>query len=177
MGELMKDETGKPATPFAYGAGHFQPLKASDPGLIYDSSYTDYILHACSLAETQELKLKYQCPNPLPDPNDLNYPSIQIHRLNCTKKTIMRTVTNVGSPRSVYKFSAQSPKEYTILASPNVLEFEHVGEKKNFTITVMANGGQVPAKTESDEDQYYFGLYAWTNKHHVVKSTVAVSFA
>ncbi|KAK4259491.1 hypothetical protein QN277_005816 [Acacia crassicarpa] len=176
MGEPMKDETGKPATPFAYGSGHFQPLKASDPGLIYDSSYTDYILHTCSLGETQELKLNYHCPNPLPDPNNLNYPTIQIHRLNGTKKTVSRTVTNVGNPRSVYKFSAQSPKEYTILASPNVLEFEYVGQKKNFTITVMAKRGQLPARIESDEDQYYFGWYAWTHKHHVVRSTVAVSF-
>ncbi|XP_028783858.1 subtilisin-like protease SBT5.6 [Neltuma alba] len=176
MGEPMKEETGKPATPFAYGSGHFQPLKASDPGLIYDSSYIDYILHTCTLGETQRLKLNYRCPNPLPDPNNLNYPSIQIHRLSGSKKTVVRVVTNVGSPKSVYKFSAQSPKEYTILASPNVLEFENVGQKKNFTITVMAKRSQVPEKIESDEDQYYFGWYAWTYKQYVVRSTVAVSF-
>ncbi|KAF7840385.1 subtilisin-like protease SBT5.6 [Senna tora] len=174
-GKPLKDETGKTATPFAYGSGHFQPTKASDPGLVYDASYTDYILHTCSLGETQDLKLTYNCPKPSPEPYNLNYPSIQIHRLNDTKKTIKRTVTNVGSPNSVYKFSAKPPKEYTIMASPNVLEFDHVGQKKSFTITVIAKRGQVLTNNAPD-DEYYFGWYAWTYKHHVVRSTVAVSF-
>lgn len=176
-GKPLTDETGKPATPFAYGSGHFQPTKASDPGLVYDASYTDYVLHTCSLGETQDLKLPYKCPNPLPEPYNLNYPSIQIHRLNGTKKTVRRTVTNVGNPKGVYKFSAMSPKEFRIMASQNVLKFDHVGEEKSFTITVIADREEVHRKNNaSDEDEYYFGWYAWTYKHHVVRSTVAVSF-
>ncbi|KAK7306427.1 hypothetical protein VNO77_44366 [Canavalia gladiata] len=167
-GNPLTDETGNPATPFAMGAGHFLPEKAADPGLVYDASYMDYILYTCSLGVTQKLNISYNCPKSLPEPFQLNYPSIQINRLNNTA-TIKRTVTNVGRSTSVYKFSAISPKEYSITATPNILKFNAIGEQLNFTITVTANNNHSP-------DQYYFGWYAWTDEHHVVRSPVAVSF-
>jgi len=169
----MTDETGNPTTPFAMGSGHFYPKRASDPGLIYDASYMDYLLYLCNLNLTQHINLTYNCPNPLPQPFDLNYPSIQIHKLNYTK-TVKRTVTNVGSSKSVYKFIANPPKEFTIKATPSVLKFKHVGQKRNFVITVTANRDQLPSK--SDPEKYYFGWYIWTDKYHVVRSPIAVSF-
>ncbi|KAL7212676.1 hypothetical protein ACSBR2_015372 [Camellia fascicularis] len=44
MGQPITDANGSPATPFHYGAGHFQPSKAEDPGLVYDTTYNDYFL-------------------------------------------------------------------------------------------------------------------------------------
>jgi len=155
------------------GSGHFNPKRAFNPGLIYDASYMDYLLYLCNLNLTQHINLTYNCPNPLPRPLDLNYPSIQIHTLNYTK-TVKRTVTNVGNSKSVYKFSAKPPKEFTILATPSVLKFTHVGQKINFVITVTANKDQLPSKC--DPEKYFFGWYTWTDKHHIVRSPVAVSF-
>ncbi|XP_020205647.1 subtilisin-like protease SBT5.6 [Cajanus cajan] len=172
-GNPLTDETGNPATPFAMGSGHFHPKRAADPGLVYDASYMDYLLYTCSLGVTQNFNITYNCPKSFPEPFELNYPSIQIHRLNYTK-TIKRTVTNVGRRRSVYMFSAVSPKEYSITATPNILKFNHVGQKMNFVITVTANWGQILTKHEPDN--YYFGWYAWTREQHVVRSPVAVSF-
>lgn len=172
-GNPMTDETGNPTTPFAMGSGHFYPKSASDPGLIYDASYMDYLLYLCNLNLTQHINLTYNCPNPLPQPFDLNYPSIQIHKLNYTK-TIKRTVTNVGSSKSAYKFIANTPKEFNILATPNVLKFKHVGQKRNFVITVTTNKDQLPSKC--DPENYFFGWYIWTDKYHVVRSPIAVSF-
>ncbi|KAK7412523.1 hypothetical protein VNO78_03987 [Psophocarpus tetragonolobus] len=173
-GHPLTDETGNPATPFAMGSGHFNPKRAADPGLVYDASYMDYLLYTCSLGVTQKLNITYNCPKSFPELFDLNYPSIQIHGLNYTR-TIKRTVTNVGRGRSVYKFSAVSPKEYSITATPNILKFYHVGQKMNFIITVTADWGQI--QTKNDADKYYFGWYAWTQGHHVVRSPVAVSFS
>ncbi|KAK7245605.1 hypothetical protein RIF29_40452 [Crotalaria pallida] len=172
-GNPMTDETGNPANPFAMGSGHFRPKKAADPGLVYDASYMDYFVYICHLGVSQKLSITENCPKSLPEPIDLNYPSIQIHRLNVTRR-IKRTVTNVGRSRSVYKFSAKPPKEYSITATPNILRFNHVGQKINFTLTVTASRGQIPKKC--DPFKYYFGWYAWTHEHYTVRSPVAVSF-
>ncbi|XP_061356072.1 subtilisin-like protease SBT5.6 [Gastrolobium bilobum] len=173
-GNPLTDETGNRATPFAMGSGHLCPVRAADPGLIYDASYMDYLLYTCSLGVTaQNLNVTYNCTKSFPEQFDLNYPSIQVHRLNDTR-TIKRAVTNVDRSRSVYKFIAKPPKEFSITATPNILKFNHVGQKMNFIITVTANRGQIP--TKSDPDKYYFGWYAWTHQHHVVRSPVAVSF-
>ncbi|KAE9594557.1 hypothetical protein Lal_00037460 [Lupinus albus] len=173
-GNPMTDETRNPANPFAMGSGHFNPKKSADPGLVYDASYMDYFIYTCHLGVAQNLTITDKCPKSLHEPFDLNYPSIQIHRLNVTR-TIRRSVTNVGkSRRIVYKFIANSPKEYTITATPSILRFNHVGQKINFTITVTARS--VHITNNSDPYQYYFGWYAWTHKHYIVKSQVAVSF-
>ncbi|KAG4948600.1 hypothetical protein JHK82_041783 [Glycine max] len=64
--------------------------------------------------------------------------------------------------------------EYSITAIPNILKFNHVEQKMNLTITVTANWSQI--LTKLGPDKYYFGWYAWTHQHHVVRSSVAVSF-
>ncbi|XP_004296128.1 PREDICTED: subtilisin-like protease-like [Fragaria vesca subsp. vesca] len=43
VGESILDSTKEPATPFAYGAGHVNPNRAADPGLVYDLTTNDYL--------------------------------------------------------------------------------------------------------------------------------------
>lgn len=88
-GHPLTDETGNPATPFAMGSGHFNPKRAADPGLVYDASYMGYLLYTCNLGVTQNFNITYNCPKSFLEPFELNYPSIQIHRLYYTK-TIKR---------------------------------------------------------------------------------------
>ncbi|KAF3620114.1 putative transcription factor GTE9-like [Capsicum annuum] len=47
VGEQITDASGKPADPFQFGGGHFRPSK-TDPGLVYDASYQDYLLFLCA---------------------------------------------------------------------------------------------------------------------------------
>ena len=44
IGTILKDQsTGLSVTPLHFGAGYINPNKAVDPGLIYDTSFQDYI--------------------------------------------------------------------------------------------------------------------------------------
>lgn len=174
MGSPLSDNSGKPATPFAYGSGHLRPTMAADPGLVYDASHTDYVLYLCStIRSISKFDPKFKCPKPPPTAINLNYPSLAIPKLNDTI-TVKRTVTNVGDSKSVYFFTARPPLGFSIKASSNILSFDYVGQKKSFTITVKA-GKEMLSKV--DKDEYAFGWYSWADGKHIVRSPMAVSLA
>ena len=59
---------------FAFGAGHINPVKAIEPGLVYEALKEDYIKMLCSI------KISYfgTCPKGVKgSPKNLNYPSMQ----------------------------------------------------------------------------------------------------
>ncbi|EOY27864.1 Subtilase family protein, putative isoform 1 [Theobroma cacao] len=168
LDQLIRDEVGNTATPFQYGAGHFQPIKAADPGLIYDASYDDYLLYLCSLG-LNKLDSTFKCPEDPPSPVNLNYPSFAIPNLNGTV-TITRTVTNVGSSNSKYYFSVKPPPGVHVKASPSILFFDHIGQKQSFSITVSPKDFGPIAKRSA----YGFGFYTWTDGFYRVRSPMAV---
>lgn len=113
MGKQITDAAGKPTNPFQFGSGHLRPAKAADPGLVYDASYTDYLLFLCGNGVTN-LDPSFKCPKSPPTSNNLNYPSLAISKLNGTI-TVTRTVTNVGGGRkAVYFSSVRPPKGFTV---------------------------------------------------------------
>ncbi|KAG5517093.1 hypothetical protein RHGRI_037745 [Rhododendron griersonianum] len=164
----ITDARENPATPFHYGSGHFQPAKAVDPGLVYDATYNDYLAFLCNTNATKS-DPSFQCPERIPSPSDLNYPSLAIAGLQGTV-TVNRTVTNVGSTRSVYTSTFVPPAGYSVEISPLVLEFSYAGEKKSFTVTVKTESG-------STGNDYSFGWYMWSDGTHRVRSPIVVSSA
>ncbi|XP_015876634.1 subtilisin-like protease SBT5.6 isoform X2 [Ziziphus jujuba] len=172
----ISDEFGNVATPFAYGSGHFRPTKAVDPGLVYDASYSDYLLYLCSLGSVKKIDPTFKCPKQPPTSINLNYPSLAVSKLNGTM-SVKRTVTNVGGGRGkiFYFFTSQPPKGISVKASPSILVFDHVGQRKSFTITLEA----LSDKSLRKHGEYGFGWYKWTDPHalHVVRSPIAVSIA
>ncbi|XP_038882517.1 subtilisin-like protease SBT5.6 [Benincasa hispida] len=161
-----------PASPFSFGSGHFRPSKAADPGLVYDSNYTDYLHYLCGL-KMNSIDPSFTCPPRALHPHDLNYPSIAVPRLRGAVR-IKRTVTNVGGGgKSVYFFHSEAPPGVAVSASPNILYFNRVGERKRFTITVS---GKVKNSNNNDNNNgYSFGWFAWTDGIHYVRSPIAVS--
>ncbi|CAK9169766.1 unnamed protein product [Ilex paraguariensis] len=171
-GRLITDALGNPADPFQFGSGHFRPTMAADPGLVYDASYTDYLLFLCG-SRLDTMDPSFKCPKNPPSPNNLNYPSLSIPKLNGIV-TVERTVTNVGGPKSVYFASVKPPLGFSVKVSPPILVFNKVGEKKKFTITVEATS---ESASTMGKDEYAFGWYTWTDGIHHVRSPMAVSLA
>lgn len=104
----MNDPSSNVATgEFTYGSGHINPLKAIDPGLVYDASKEDYIKLLCISYDESRVRLvsggNSTCPTG-PDKGSLkdhNYPSmgakvtamqpLQLHLIEELKKLALQT--------------------------------------------------------------------------------------
>ncbi|GER53378.1 subtilase family protein [Striga asiatica] len=173
-----RDNTLKPvetasyskATPFNYGAGHVQPNRAMDPGLVYDLSTSDYLSFLCALGYNKTqiqlfTKEPYTCPRPISLVN-LNYPSITIPNLNGSV-TVSRKVKNVGPP-GIYKARVRSPRGVSVKIEPDMLRFEKVGEEKGFKVRVNAR------RQSGGSKDYAFGQLIWSDGRHYVRSPIVV---
>uniref|UniRef100_A0A0D9V4M9 Subtilisin-like protease fibronectin type-III domain-containing protein n=1 Tax=Leersia perrieri TaxID=77586 RepID=A0A0D9V4M9_9ORYZ len=177
----IRDETGAAATPFAYGAGHVNPVKALDPGLVYDTTPTDYANFLCALRPTQNpltfpLQLPlfgddgkpWACSQNGRRPEDLNYPSIAVPCLSGST-TVRRRVKNVGAAPCVYTVSVtEQLAGVKVTVEPSELRFEKVLEGKEFTVRLEVQDATAAAN-------YVFGSIEWSdeNQKHRVRSPIA----
>ncbi|WOH03087.1 hypothetical protein DCAR_0522479 [Daucus carota subsp. sativus] len=157
------------ASPFSYGAGHVQPNRAMDPGLVYDLTVDDYLVFLCSLNYNQsQITLfseePYTCPKHIILMN-FNYPSITVPNLKGSI-TVTRTVKNVGSP-GTYKARIVRPPGITVAVKPTSLKFGKIGEEKKFKITMKL-------KQRSAAKDYVFGKLIWSDGKHFVRSPIVV---
>ncbi|XP_012471756.1 subtilisin-like protease SBT3.18 [Gossypium raimondii] len=164
------------STPFDMGAGHINPLKAMDPGLIYDMKTSDYILFLCNMGYTQERIERIVLPSPGVDTNcknmhgpnaNINYPSISVPNLR-SPITIKRTVRNVGCGKktTVYFGVAKEPDGVEVVIWPRVLIFSPSKQEISYYITLK------PLK--KSEGRYDFGEIVWSDGFHHVRSPVVV---
>ena len=145
-------------SPFNWGAGHVDPNKAVDPGLVYDSNLTDWL----AFLKGQKL---YTGPGATLDASDLNSASIAIGDM-AGSQTVPRTVTSVGSASETYTFS------YSGLAGLSV-----VPSATSFTIAPGASStyNVTFTRTTAPLNAYVSGFIIWTgSKGHVVKQVVAI---
>ncbi|CAD6204710.1 unnamed protein product [Miscanthus lutarioriparius] len=97
------DEQHDKAGGHATGAGHVNPTRAADPGLVYDLSVPEYAAYLCALlgdrAQATIVRNASLSCSKLPETAEaqLNYPTITVP-LQPTPFTVNRTVTNVGPP-------------------------------------------------------------------------------
>ncbi|XP_030943616.1 subtilisin-like protease SBT1.8 [Quercus lobata] len=164
------------SNPLAHGAGHVEPHKALDPGLVYDISIEDYITFLCSLdytvAQVQTIvkRPNVTCSRKFSDPGQLNYPSFSVLFANKKVVRYTRTLTNVGAAGSVYDVTVGAPTMVNVAVKPTKLVFKSVGEKQRYTVTFVAKSGA--PKTPMSE----FGSIVWSNAQHQVKSPVAFAW-
>ncbi|KAI3467393.1 hypothetical protein Pfo_024056 [Paulownia fortunei] len=134
---------------FSYGAGHIDPVKAVDPGLVYETSTEDYIKMLCSLGyDSAKLRkifgVNTTCPTGVQTtPKDLNYPSMTTRIMSTIgnksvtfSEKFTRTVTNVGLANSTYKVTTSKSPDYNITVKPSILTFGAANEKKSFEVII-----------------------------------------
>ncbi|KAG5613065.1 hypothetical protein H5410_024346 [Solanum commersonii] len=134
------------ATPLAMGAGHIDPNKALDPGLIYDATPQDYVNLLCALnftskqIQTITRSSTYTCSNPS---LDLNYPSfIGYFNWNSSDsdpkriQEFKRTVTNLQDGTSVYTATITPMGKFKVSVVPNKLIFKEKYEKQSYKLRI-----------------------------------------
>ncbi|KAI3497350.1 hypothetical protein L1887_39901 [Cichorium endivia] len=180
---IMDLTFGTPGTPLDYGAGHVNPNKAMDPGLVYDIQPQDYINYLCALNYTRnEIRVitkrsEISCANAT---LDLNYPSFMIilNNTNTTRATFQRVLTNVGTSGSSYRALIQTPPSgLNVVVKPATISFDGRYSTAKFEVTVDVDITHAPPT----EYGYYgnSGYLSWheVNGTHVVRSPIVSATA
>ncbi|KAK1323657.1 Subtilisin-like protease [Acorus calamus] len=180
--KLIDVATGKAATPFDLGAGHVEPTRALDPGLVYDLTVEDYLDFLCALNYTsiqiESLARKsYACASAKKySVSDLNYPSFAVNFATAlsgaaeTTGTLKhtRTLTNVGTPGTYKATVYPSTGPVKVAVVPDTLVFSQANEKKSYTVTFSAESQ--PSGSAS------FGRLEWSDGAHIVGSPIAYTW-
>lgn len=163
---VVKENGATVADPFDVGAGHIDPNRAIDPGLVYDVDFLSYAAYLCGLDDP---------PFPPTDcailaaagfssaGRDLNVPSIGIAEL-ISGDVATRRVTNVGPP-GTYTPTVISPLGLDVFVSPMSLSLNS-GEIGEFSLTFQRQGAQL--------DTWSFGRVSWSDGTRIVASPIAV---
>ncbi|XP_073138510.1 subtilisin-like protease SBT4.3 [Henckelia pumila] len=168
--------TKDPKAEFSYGTGHIDPVKATDPGLVYENSPDDYIKFLCNSGYNASMLSKIfgqsvVCPDHRTS-NDLNYPAMAFKVTASGSKKSMsfsaefnRTVTNVGSADSIYKAITSTSLDYKITVNPNILKFKALNEKQSYEVIIRGNINDMTMLSASLE---------WSDGVHSVRSPILV---
>ncbi|KAF7135988.1 hypothetical protein RHSIM_Rhsim08G0095800 [Rhododendron simsii] len=178
-GQPLLDGINKmPSTPFAYGAGHVDPIKALDPGLIYDLNASDYLSFLCAINYTTSeisvlIKKNFTCdPKVEYNVTNLNYPSFAVRlKSGGNASTVVkytRTLTNVGQA-ATYNVSVNMKNETVkVLVQPDSLSFCQLNERQSYTVTFTA--------CSLPSNSFAYGSLTWSDGKHVVGSPIAISW-
>ncbi|XP_057981935.1 subtilisin-like protease SBT1.5 [Malania oleifera] len=183
-GETMLDEsTGNASTVMDFGAGHVHPQNAKNPGLVYDLSSYDYVDFLCNSnytmknieAVTRRKNVDCRGARKAGHAGNLNYPSFatvfQQYGRRKMSTHFIRTVTNVGEPKSVYRASVRPPKGTVVTVLPEKLAFRRLGQKLNFLVRVEAEALELSPGFSTTTS----GSMVWEDGKHVVTSPIVVT--
>ncbi|KAG5029618.1 hypothetical protein JHK87_013132 [Glycine soja] len=161
------DQNLSPATPFDMGSGFVNATAALNPGLLFDSSYDDYMSFLCGINGSTPTVLNYTGQNcwtynsTLYGP-DLNLPSITIARLN-QSRVVQRIIQNIAG-NETYNVGWSAPYGTSMKVSPNYFSLAS-GER--LVLSVIFN----VTNNSSAASYGRIGLYG--NQGHVVNIPVA----
>ncbi|OMO82000.1 hypothetical protein COLO4_23304 [Corchorus olitorius] len=171
-GNALLDEMDlKVGNTWAMGAGHVDPEKALDPGLVYNLTADDYINFLCasnlSLEQIKAITRRdVNCSQEAQNlhPWDLNYPAISVAfdpslEPSFWEVDVTRTVTNVGNATSTYTVAITNPAGIITTVDPPTLMFKQLDEIKSYTVKIAADPSCVPPGTGQSE----FGQLSWSD--------------
>ncbi|KAL9436177.1 hypothetical protein AB3S75_022267 [Citrus x aurantiifolia] len=173
----------KPPAVFAIGAGHVNPEKAINPGLIYDITPDEYVTHLCTLGYTESEIFTITHRNVSCHENlrmnrgfSLNYPSISVIFKRGKKSTmIRRRLTNVGSPNSIYSVRVTAPEDVEVRIKPQRLIFKYVNQSLIYRIWIISR-----KRMTKDRMSFAQGQLAWVHSSNSsfyrVRSPISVTW-
>jgi len=159
--DILDGPNTHPLVIFRQGAGHVQPNAAMDPGLVFDSNFTDWLGFLCGT----QLPASYCTSRGIPviAPSNFNTPSIAIAALGGSQ-TVTRTVTNVGA-KGTYNFTVTGLTGLDVTVSPSSFTLKP-GEKQALQITIT--------RTTAALNAYTGGYITWSDGVHNVRIPVVV---
>ncbi|KAJ7969229.1 Subtilisin-like protease [Quillaja saponaria] len=163
------DLNQSPATPFDMGSGFVNATAALNPGLVFDSSYDDYMSFLCGINGSAPVVLNYTSQSCWPNNStiygpDLNLPSITIAKLN-QYRVVQRTVTNVAAGNETYSVGWSAPYGVSVKVSPAHFCITS-GERQVLNVSFNANINSTVASFGR------IGLFG--NQGHVVNIPLSV---
>jgi hypothetical protein len=166
-GVIGDTSTGKASTPFGRGAGHVDPNRAVDPGLVYDAGAEDYITFLCALGYTDDQVAIFTRDGPATNCSahagssvgDHNYPAFVAVFGSIKHKVITqrRVVRNVGgNAEATYNATVTSPAGVRVTVKPRKLRFSVTEDTQEYEITFTRAAGSV-------KEAYSFGSIVWSD--------------
>ncbi len=159
--DVLDGPNTNPLVIFRQGAGHVQPNKAWNPGLVYDSGYADWLSFLCGAQPgtfCQALGITAI------DPSNLNQASIAVGDL-AGVQTLTRKVTNVSGGKLTVSAAVSGMSGFTVVVNPSSLTL-NAGETKQFTVSVT--------RTSAPLNSYTGGYLTWTGGGYSVRSPIVV---
>ncbi|KAF8769019.1 hypothetical protein HU200_006999 [Digitaria exilis] len=181
---LLDAATNATATPWAYGAGHVDPVRALSPGLVYDASPDDYVAFLCTVgvsprqvqaiaAAAAAVGPNVTCARKPSSPGDLNYPSFSVvfgRRSSRSTVKYRRELTNVGDAGATYTAKVTGPSDISVSVKPARLEFRRTGDKLRYTVTFRSANARGPM------DPPAFGWLTWSSGENEVRSPISYTW-
>ncbi|MEP6479999.1 MAG: S8 family serine peptidase, partial [Rhodoglobus sp.] len=150
-----KDGAGNAVTdPFAQGAGHVDPTKFFNPGLLYLNDVYDWAAYLQALG--------YDFGVDPVDPSNLNLASIAIGSLTAPE-TVTRTVT--ATQAGTFDASIEGLAGIDAVVEPSTFTVA-AGDAVTFTVTFT--------RTDAPLDEFATGALVWTSGDTIVRSPIAV---
>ncbi|XP_020210520.2 subtilisin-like protease SBT4.15 [Cajanus cajan] len=170
----IKDKTAE----LGSGSGQINPVRALNPGLLYNISMNSYIAFLCKEGYNSSsigiiIGTKgFNCSTiDSPQGTDgINYPSmhVQIVPSNSSISAVFyRRVTNVGFGNSTYKARVIAPEGLSIEVVPDTLKFSGLHQELSFK--VVLKGPPMP-----EETKILSASLEWNDSKHRVRSPIVV---
>lgn len=175
MGKPLTNSSNSSSNPHEMGVGEINPIKALNPGLVFETLAEDYLQFLCYFGYSQNniksmANKNFNCPRISFDKliSNINYPSISISKLDRHQavQTIKRAVTNVGSPNATYIAKVQAPEGLMVKVLPKKLFFKEGSSRMSFEVSF--NGKMAPRG-------YSFGSVTWVDGRHSVRLVFSVN--
>ncbi|KAA3454190.1 CO(2)-response secreted protease-like [Gossypium australe] len=175
MRKPLTNSSASFAIPHEMGVGEISPVKALNPGLVFETTTEDYLRFLCYNGSPEKTirsmsKTNFKCPTKSSGDliSNINYPSISISKLEKRKGflTIKRSVTNVGHPNVTYTSTVQAPMGMKVKVLPKKITFlENV---KRVYFKVLFDGSEASSG-------YNFGSITWSAAQYSVRTVFAVN--